>query len=222
MKIKLNSYFLSLLALCSFFLTTCINAPDPPQDYANVEGLVTENGSPVVDAEIHIKSHFEPGGFVEGEVDEVEIGFTATASGVYALELYRLGSLQPFVTVFEDTLETGEQLLPIPDSLLSNGVYVYQIVTPLDQTAENNFLINKPDSALASTQPLTRTNSEGEFEISADYLAIESLFSRGQNEQFEITDSLQIIVVRDEEIVAKEFLQVGVEGEGTFVEITID
>lgn len=184
--------------------------------------MVLENGNPVADVGIHIKNHFDPGGFTEGEHIEVDIHFTASMTGVYRMDLFRLGSNEIFATVLDDTLGEGDQKVTVPDSLLSNGVYVYQITTPTEATAENNFLINKPDSTLGYTEPLTSTNTQGEFEIDADYLPIDKVFSREGNEQFEVTDSLQIIVVREENIVARKFIKVSENEDENFVEISVD
>lgn len=180
--------------------------------------MVLEGEEPVSGIDIHIRSNMKPGGFMQGEHRDVEIELNVSTSGVYLVDVYRLGSDQLVASV-SDTLESGTQTLTIPDTLLTNGVYVYTLTTPLDEVGESNFLINKPDSALIYSDPLTTSNSAGEFEIDADYLAIDALFTRGE-EQFEITDSLQVIAVRDSTIAGKGFIQVG-EGDN-FVEISID
>ncbi|MEX0719820.1 MAG: hypothetical protein WD059_04070 [Balneolaceae bacterium] len=215
---QLSAFCISLL-----FATSCINSPDEPEVYADVNGMVTENGTSVSNAHIHIKSHFEPGGFVEGELLDIEINLEVSTPGLYSLDLFRLGSTEVFATAFSDSLTAGSQVITIPDSLLTNGVYLYQVITPTNQSFENNFLINKPDSALTQTEPYTTTNNEGEFHIDIDYLAIESELTRDNGaEQISITDSLQIIIVRDENIVAREFLQVQTNEDDNFVEISID
>lgn len=190
--------------------------------YADIQGVVNSGNMPVEGAEIHIKNHFDPGGFRIGEDlgEGVTIGFTAVTHGNYSIDLYRLGSEEPFAKIMEDSLATGEYSYLVPDTLVTNGIYIYTISSPLSQPAQSNFLINKPDSALAATRPIMTTGPDGTFMIDADYLAIDQTFFRGANERFSITDSLQIIVVKDGEIVGRNYLEVSEEV--NFVEINLN
>lgn len=209
-----------LFGLCIILLSSCYKE-DEEKVYADVEGVVLSNSAPVEGAEIHIKSFFQPGGFTQGEVTNngIQIEFNAFTHGKYRIDLFRLGGEEPFATIMEDSLSEGVYSYNVADSLLTNGVYIYRIFTPLSQPAQSNFLINRPDSTLHTVLPLTVTDSEGSFHVDADYLAIDETFYRG-NEQFRIGDSLQVIVVMDDEIVARERIQV--KEIVSFVEINVE
>lgn len=218
---KINKYL--ILLFCVITLVSCYKEDeDDLKVYADIAGVVDNGATPVEGAEIHIRSHFSPGGFTEGESigQGIPLRFNAANPGTYQINLFRLGVDEVLVELLNDSLSVGEHTVLIPDSILTNGVYIYRIVTPFNQTAQSNFLINKPDSALTATLPLTTTNSNGEFEITAEYLAIDETFFRGQDDRFTITDSLQIIVVMNEEIIARKNLTVGEEV--NFVEINLD
>lgn len=211
-----------LFIACLLIFTSCFKEEDESKIYADVSGVVNSGNAPVNGAEIHIKSYLDPGGFAAGDTlgTGVPISLTISNPGVYTLELYRLGASEPIARVFEDTLGLGNQEILIPDSLLSNGVYIYNVINPLDMVSQSNFLVNRPDSSLPNVLPYAYTNSTGEFEIDADYLAIDTRFRRSDDETFVIKDSLQIIVVQNDEIAGRGYLKV--KEESNFIEINLD
>lgn len=219
---KSHLYITLLLAL-SFMLSACYKEEegDSLTLYADIQGVVSQNDLPVQGAEIHIKNQFSPGGFEKG--NSIGIGITipvnANITGNYELNLYRFGTEEVFLTLLDEELEPGTHNILAPDSMLTNGTYIFVLEMPFNQTYQSSFLINKPDSTLPGTLPLATTNANGAFDLEADFLAIGQSFRNG-NYLFDITDSLQIIVVLGDSIITREYIKVGKSS--NFVDINID
>ncbi|MBD3617110.1 MAG: hypothetical protein HUJ22_11125 [Gracilimonas sp.] len=199
-----------LFLVAPFFLVTgCLNNSDKPPVYEDVEGMVTSNGEPVNNASIHIRNHFNPGGFIvsgQGEED-LTISVNIQDEGLYTGNLYRNGSDTVLATFFNDSLQTGQQEISIPDSLLSNGIFGYEVRNTAVQVAGNLFVISKPDTALPESLPFTRTNANGEFNLNIHYLSIGQSFITGSG-GFEVTDSLEIIITDGENVLETEKVKV--------------
>lgn len=211
------------LAAILFALNGCF-PDDDIASYKDVEGVVlNSDGDRVMDAGIHIRNHFNPGGFRidENSGEPMTISFNAPSEDVYIATLFHHGADTTFATFFEDTLSAGQQTLIIPDSLLTNGVFGYEIRTSISQLGANLFLINKPDSLLPGTRPFTGTSFSGEFTLNASHLALGRSFNTTGGGGFDITDSLQILIEMDEQIVHIEEVRVKPD-KSNFFEITID
>lgn len=222
MKIKKIKQLL-FLATAFFMVTGCLNNSEKPPVYEDVEGMVTSNGEPVSNANIHIRNHFNPGGFIVNEDREGDLTITLNIQneGLYTGNLYRNGSDTVLATFFNDSLQTGQREISIPDSLLSNGIFGYEIRNTAVQVAGNLFVVSKPDSTLPESLPFTRTNTNGEFNLNIFYLSIGQSFSTANGGGFEVTDSLEIIVTDEENVLKTE--KVKVEPDQTnYFEITLN
>jgi|TARA_R100000963_G_C4642729_1_gene106413 hypothetical protein len=213
---------LVFLSTILFFLSGCLSNADGPKIYRDATGVVlTSGGDPVADADIHIRNHFNPGGFLPELIgDTVRVNFSAPTRTLYRASIYRHDANSLLATFFEDTLESGDQELIIPDSLLSNGILGFQVSTSARVLGGSLFVVNKPDSLLVGTLPFTETSAEGEFRLNSSYLAIGSSFNASSG-SFKITDSLQIMVVQDSVITSKRAVKLKAN-EQNFFEITVD
>lgn len=218
---KLHS---ALLISCFLILSGCLGAADSPPVYFDVHGeVVTTNGVPLLDKQIHIRNHFENIGFVENRSieDEYILRFTASTQGVYTANLFRFQAVSPFITLFEDTLSAGDQELFIADSLLTNGIYEYEILNQTNVVSSGLFLVNKPDNDLPGTIPFTKTQANGEYTLAEAQLGLSRNFNFFVGGRLELTDSLQIIISDGEKIIKKEYVKVLPEQEN-FFEIIVD
>lgn len=214
---------LLFLAALLFTMNGCFPDDDVPI-YENVDGVVLNSaGDPVVDVAIHIRNHFNPGGFIVDEnADEpITISFNVQNEDIYIASIFHYGADTTFATFFEDTLSAGQQTITIPDSLLTNGVYGYEVRTSIAQLGANLFLVNKPDSLLPGTRPFTGTSFSGRFSLNANHLALGRSFNTSGGGRFDVTDSLQIMVEMNDEIVHKEEVRVKPD-QSNFFEITLD
>lgn len=211
------------LAVLLLGVSGCFPDDDVPV-YENVEGVVlNSDGDPVVDVAMHIRNHFNPGGFRVDETSTapITISFNVPNEDVYIASVFRHGSDTTIATFFEDTLSAGQHSITIPDSLLSNGVYGYEVRTSISQLGANLFLVNKPDSLLPKTLPFTGTSFSGRFSLNANHLALGRSFNTQGGGGFDITDSLQILIEMNDEIIHTEEVRV-MPDQSNFFEITLD
>lgn len=217
----MNKFYILIFLATSLFLGGCLGQDEVPI-YNNVDGKVTENGKPVFSAQIHFRNNFDPGGFRSEVIgDSVTIGFNTTTDGVYEASLFRLESDSLLTTFFEDSLTAGEQSILIPDSLLSNGIFGYEVTSEIEYLGASLFLVNKPDSLLVGTQAFTSTNFEGDFTLDSRQMALGQTFNFSDGDRFEITDSLEIIVIKNRQIRAVEKVKIE-PNEDNFFEISLD
>lgn len=211
----MKNLHIALLLGSALIFSSCLNSETP--DYYNfVDGRVLANGEPVSNADIHIRNHFNPGGFKVNEDNTFDIEFSVALETYFVGNLYRYRADTAFATFLSDTLEQGDHRITIPDSLLSNGIYSYSMQNERGQGFSNLIVINKPDSALPGLTPFTKTNAEGEFVLNSFNLAFGHEFSSQEKGNFEITDSLQIIITRGDSIFAKERVKVEPNTENYF------
>lgn len=176
----------------------------------------------MAEADIHIRNHYKPGGFVEDEDNQIVLEFSVPARSFYEGTLFRYNSNTAFATFLSDTLNEGDHAIAISDTLLSNGIFAYVIQNELSQGFSGLMVINKPDTALPGTVPFAQTNEEGEFILNAFQLAFGDGFTSGENgNKFEITDSLEIIITTDDNVVTVEKVKVKPNTEN-FFEISVN
>jgi len=216
--------YLVLLVTSILFLTGCFGPEEEIPVYFNVHGaVVTTDGEPVVGKKVHIRNHFRDLGFIEDESyeEDYSLRFNAELQTLYTANLFRYGARNPLLTFFEDTLDVGQQELTVADSLLTNGIYGYEVLTPINLVASGLFLVNKPDSLLPNTFPFTTTQANGEYTLNAAYLALGRPFNSSAGGGFELTDSLQIIISDNEKILKKKYVKVLPE-QANYFEIVVD
>ncbi|MDR9415688.1 MAG: hypothetical protein RI564_05360 [Gracilimonas sp.] len=202
-------------------LSGCLN-DEPAPVYYDIEGQILENGAPVENAQIHFRNHLDPGGFLEESIgDSVTISFDSVFEGIYTARLYRFRADTAFITFFRDSLGLGAQNISIPDSILSNGIYAYEVISEVQNLGSRLFMVNKSDSALIGTLPVTTSDNSGDFTIDPANLAFGRNFNFSSGFGFEVTDSLEIIVIKNGEVQINENIRV-LPDEENYFEITLD
>lgn len=214
--------FSYIIILSAVLLSGCLNSETEPV-YEDVEGVVLSNGNPLTNVDVHIRNHFNPGGFISGDSDTngVDITIQLGTRDLITGHLYKNGGEEPIATFIEDTLEAGERTINIPDSLLANGILAYDIRSSSSQLATSLFVINKPDSTLPGRLPFAKTDANGEFNLDVDAISVGQSFRFANGGGFEVTDSLQLIITEGENILAKESVRV-LPNQSNFFEITLD
>lgn len=214
-----KSHLLAFITVLVLF-TGCFRDNDPPS-YQAVEGVVLSGGQPVPGAQIHILNYFDPGGFVADTLNVVDIRFEAPNRTLYTGNMFHHAATTVRNTFLEDTLAAGPQTITIPDSLLTNGIFGYEVRTPISILTSSLFLITKPDSLLPGVTPFTVTGAGGNFELNSDYLALGRVFNTPNGASFQVGDSLQIIVTDDEQVLSVDKVQVK-PNQANFFEINLD
>lgn len=207
----------------SIIITGCFNDNSPPV-YEDVEGVVlTNQGDPLGNVDVHIRNHFEPGGFITGDndVDGINITIQIESRDLITGHLYKNGGLDPIATFISDTLGTGERTINIPDSLLTNGILAYELRNSARQLASNLFVVNKSDNLLPGRLPFTKTDINGEFILDIEAISVGQSFSTANGGGFVVTDSLQLIITEGDNILAKRKVRV-LPDQSNYFEITVD
>lgn len=216
----LKIFFVVLIA--SITLAGCLKNEEPVRYETDVEGVAMLNNQPLANADIHIDHFYVPGGFPEQEdaVDKYTIDFNLERTMELTGYIARSGAGSLLATIFDRRFETGEYSVAIPDSLLSNGIYIYEVRGPFIQNIRRALFVQKSDSALIHARPLTTTDDNGRFIIEHEILNIGSLLSFS-NGEVEIGDSLRIMAVADSQMVIKQAVKIEPNTEN-FLEIGVD
>jgi|AntRauTorckE6833_2_1112554.scaffolds.fasta_scaffold03194_2 hypothetical protein len=216
--------YLVLLASSLLLFAGCFGPEEEIPNYQNVHGaVVTSSGEPLLDVNVHVRNHFGNVGFIENEPyqENYALQFISNTRDLYTANLFRYGMSDPLITFFEDTLSVGDQRLEVADSLLTNGIYGYEVLNSVNLATSGLFLVNKPDNLLPNTLAFTNTRANGEFTLNSAYLALGRPFDTSNGGGFEITDSLIIIITDNEKILKKEYVHVLPE-QSNFFEIVVD
>jgi hypothetical protein len=220
--LKLKSLKLLLIVVSGLFLQGCFESQEP-DIYENVTGTVTYQNEPLAGADIYIRNNFDPGGY-DYELatrEEYTIEINVPESDSYTGSLSRFGADTVFTDFFNGELTSGVKSLTIPEEHLSNGVIGYLVRNEAYQIASNLFLVNRPDSVLLQTIPFSKTNNQGYFSLNSLNLAFGQSFNTGLGGVFSVTDTLQIIIATEQEILTKK--EVIVErNQPNYFEIDID
>lgn len=203
-------------------MTSCLNDSQPPF-YSLVQGVVTDGNGPVQGAGIHVENFYTPDDvFSPQNVDEgFEISFNSSSSGEYNANLYRFQSDSLLANFYTAELDSGEHVITIPAELLSDGIYVYEVVTPSNDSFTRLLFAEKSDSLLYRSKPFTTTNADGEFLINPNMLAFGADFLTADNSEFVVTDSIEFKIVVDSVLVETRKVEVR-PNQDTFFEFDLD
>lgn len=201
-------------------LSACLKDYSTP-NYEDIEGVVLLNDEPVKGANIHIRHKFDPGGYLINNVEEMSLNIQVQSSGEYLGNFFRYGSNEPFITFFEGQLSAGTNKISIPDSLLSNGIIGYEITGNLGPVSASLLTVSRPDNLIPTMIPYTKTDNSGSFMLEAVDLPFGESFNRSNGSNLEVTDSLEVIVTNDEQILKIQKVKIEPE-QANFIEIILN
>ncbi|MDR9417554.1 hypothetical protein [Gracilimonas sp.] len=214
-KIKLVALVLLLIGL-----SACLKDYSIP-NFEDIEGVVLLNEEPVGNANIHVRHVFDPGGLLINNLEQISLDIQVQTSGEYVGNLFRYGENDPFSTFLDGRLSRGVNKISIPDSLLSNGIIGYEVSGDFGPISAGLLTMSRPDSLIPSMIPFTTTDESGAFVLESINLPFRESFSRSNGRNLVISDSLDIIVANEEEIL--KILRVKVEPkQANFFEINLD
>lgn len=210
------------MMLAAIMVTGCLSNSQP-KFYNAVQGVVVDGNGPVQGAEIHVQNFYTPDDvFSPQDVDEgFEISFNSSSTGEFNGNLYRFRSDSLLSNFFTAELDSGEHVVTIPAELLSDGIYVYEIITPSNDSFTRLLFTDKTDSLLYRSEPFTTTNADGEFLINPNMLAFGADFVTADNSEFVVTDSIAFKIVVDSVLVETRKVKVKPNQEN-FFEFSLD
>ncbi|MFZ4621061.1 MAG: hypothetical protein ACOYNS_10905 [Bacteroidota bacterium] len=170
-----------------------------------LNGTVTDGkGFPIAGAEIHymftlwmpVRSGFR---IPMKTMPSTNITFDMPLEGQVSLKIYRLGTRELVSTLIDKVLLAGRYSVTFNAATLTNGFYIYQLITK-DTFSEKLMLLNIDDvSALVKTTPLTRTDAEGKFRLPQSVFGLDEKISVTTEKGPEVVaaafiDSIAIVV----------------------------
>jgi len=217
-----NKVLIISIIAAAIIATGCLN-DSQPKFYSVVEGVVVGGSGPVQGAEIHVQNFYTPDDvYSPVDVDEgFEISFNSSSTGEFNGNLYRFRSDSLLSNFFTAELDSGEHVVTIPAELLSDGIYVYEIVTPSNDSFSRLLFADKTDSLLYRSEPYTTTNADGEFLINPNMLAFGADFVTADNSEFIVTDSIAFKIVVDSMLVETKKVKVR-PNQDNFFEFSLD
>lgn len=172
----------SLLILLAAFLAGCDDSvsgdsisgrtsfQSEHSPYSLIGTVVDEYGTPTVDAEIHFILKFTEPSPTEFRspmktMPSTSISFAMPKEGWATLKVFRLGTRDLIATLVEGVLQPGNYTSVFDAGSITNGFYVYQLITK-DSFTEKLMVLQRNDiDALVKTKPLTRTDVSGKFRL---------------------------------------------------------
>lgn len=136
-----------------------------------LNGIVTDAyGIPIADAEIHSMLKFsQPAKTVLRTplktMPSTNITFSMPNEGWATLKVFRLGTRELIATLIDGVLQPGNYVSVFDAGSITNGFYVYQLITK-ERFTERLMLLQMEDiDALVKTKPLARTDASGKFRL---------------------------------------------------------
>lgn len=178
-RILLPYFFILLLALHSTGCDSGVSGGSIPGDAFFkserspyfLNGTVTDGkGFPLAGAEIHTMLKFSQPSRNQFRIPlkampSTSITFSVPIEGSVSLKVFRLGTREHIVTLIEGVLKPGNYSSVFDAASLTNGFYVYQLITK-ESFTERLMLLQMDDlAALVKTKPLTTTDAEGKFRL---------------------------------------------------------
>jgi len=125
------------------------------------------------------------------------IKFTVPDSGYVRVKILRWYSRDSIDTVVDGPYNAGTYTIDISSLKLTNGVYIYQVVTASSFT-ERAFLITYDAvQDLYSKTPLTQSGSDGKFSIPLGVFAINMPVVSSNSDTTYISNNIQMVLYKE-------------------------
>jgi hypothetical protein len=126
------------------------------------------------------------------------IEFVVPTRSKVTLRIFRWYTRDTIGTLIDDTLESGTYSSLLDSLKMTNGFYIYQLTVDTSVQERTMFILDDVLSSLITTNPLTKTNSNGSFELPYDLLGfgvpITRIIPGGSSYTVEILPTIQIVL----------------------------
>jgi hypothetical protein len=171
------SYFLLLTAF--FLLAGCKNDPVSTDKLPQIlyGQVVDSQGNAIADVNVHyifqitdhysakIENHDSALSKVGKICPSTDISFTIPKRSKVTVKLFRWYTRDIVGTMINDTLDGGTHSITLDAAKITNGFYIYQLQVDTSIVEKMLVYINLDVSTLVLTDPLTKSNSSGVFEL---------------------------------------------------------
>ena len=132
--------------------------------------VIDEYGVPIADAEIHSMLRFSHPAMTVFRIPlktmpSTSIRFSMPKEGWATLKVFRLGTRELIATLIDGVLQPGNYVSVFDAGSITNGFYVYQLITKESFTERLMLLQMEDIDALLKTKPLARTDASGKFRL---------------------------------------------------------
>lgn len=188
--------------------------------------VVDEFNSPVAAADIHFlfPDFFYPSLTFQKATPQTTISFSIAEESHVTMTVYRLGTREKIATLIDTVLRAGNYAHSHNTSMLTNGFYIYQIVSEKFFIQKLMFHSVLDFNALLKTNPVVRTNFEGKFKLPQSVFGFEEefQFTSEQSPQILYTktiDSVGLVMYRQDKKPLIEWIKLNKQGniERTFI-----
>lgn len=151
--------------------------------------VVDGNNIPIIAAEIHLFFKLHQSGLAKNSVPQnptpiTKIGFDVPKNARTVITLYRLGTREYISTLLDTILHAGRYNRTFEAGGLTNGFYVYQLISG-DTFSEHLLFIQNDDvDVLVRTKPLVMTDLNGKFSLPQSIFGLdEEIIVTNENDQ---------------------------------------
>mgnify|MGYP001587079875 FL=1 len=191
MKMKYSIVFLISLVLISI---QC-KSPTSSQNISPIftGKVIDKQGNPVQDVDVHYIYSAPSSALnkLQNVNSIIQITFIVEKRSLVSLSILRYLKNDSLKTIVNDTLEAGQYTYQVDISKFTNGIYVYRLIIAAVKIEKVFFYLNPDPSTLVQAEPLTRTNSKGEFSIPYELFGFDLPLTR-TNEKGTIIDTTHI------------------------------
>jgi len=171
--------------------------------------VIGRDGGPVEGAEIHLI--YNLGTIVSKRAPNIIISFDVPSAGKVLFQTKHFWTNDIVEIPINNILPVGVHTVVLTDSLYTNGIYLYDIVTETSEE-QRRFLKSVSPEELIYSKPRRITDNTGTFEIDINELGIGEVF-RVQNEttvgtEFRISSLFKIIAIKNGEVIAQKTLEI--------------
>ena len=223
--------FLIPLPFLTILLGSCNkdnNLVEPGGSSFSLDGRVTDSlGNTIEGCGVHyiFSLASSPLAKIDETCPSTVIGFTLPERSKVTIKVLRLYTRDLISTPFDDTLDAGWHSVVYDGSDLTNGIYIYQIIT--DSTVSEHLVMQLETSVtlLEKTVPIVRSNSSGEFSLPYGVMGFGIPFPRssvsGQTlDTVYVSHTIQIVLSKTGYVTTVKTLTID-EGVGVSQEFTL-
>ncbi len=184
-----------------------------------LEGTVVNSRNvPVPFADIHFTFTFAPLSLQRSSAPasptpSTKISFSIPVAGQTSLKIFRLGTRELIVVLIDTVLPAGNYSRAFDSGSITNGFYVYQLISGGKRYEKLMVLLNLDHNLLVKTKPVAVSDAKGTFRIPYSVFALDEEFSITTEEspivvsQWRV-DSIGIIINQSETPLSVHWLRI--------------
>ncbi len=141
------------------------------------------------------------------------IRFSVPQKGHTSVRIYRLGTREFISTLVDTVLQAGSYSITFDAGSVTNGIYVYQLISGEYFEEKLMTLLNDNLEVLLKTKPLTKTDFQGKFRLPQSIFALDEEFILTNEKSPDAIgkakiDSIRIVIYRSDKSPFIEWMKI--------------